>query len=74
MNFHLVHIVIPQGGTGAVRKRILWFQLSKFLDSKRCIIRIKNKDYLCLARALVTEIARQGQYPDWNTIRHRRTL
>lgn len=26
MNFHLVHIVIPQGGTGAVRKRILWFQ------------------------------------------------
>lgn len=26
MNFHLVHIVIPQGGTGAVRKRILWLQ------------------------------------------------
>ena len=32
-------------------------------------IRIKNKDSLCLARALVTDIARQEKDPEWNSIR-----
>ena len=32
-------------------------------------MRIRNNDLLCLARALVTDMARQEEHPDWNSIR-----
>ena len=47
------------------------FKLSKFLDSKKSVLRMQNKDSLCLARALVTDIARQDKDPEWNSIRMR---
>ena len=40
-----------------------------FLILKKSVIRIRNKDLLCLARALVTDMARQEKHPDWNSIR-----
>ena len=43
--------------------------MSKFLDSKHSVLHIKNKDFLCLARALVTHIAQQEKHPEWNSIR-----
>ena len=69
MHVHLVHVGMPQGGVATRKRKHYGFNLSKYLDSKHCIIRIRNKDSLCLARALVTDIARQEAYPDWNSIR-----
>ena len=39
------------------------------MDSKKSVLCIQNKDPLCLARALVTDIARQEKDPEWNSIR-----
>ena len=74
MQVHLVHVGMPQGGVASRKRKRYGFKLSKFLDSKHSVLRIKNKDSLCLARALVTDIARQEHHPDWNTIRQGCTL
>ena len=74
MQVHLVHVGMPQGGVASRRRKHYGFKLSKLLDSKRSVLRIKNKDSLCLARALVTDIARQVHYPNWHTIRQGCTL
>ena len=58
MQVHVVHVGMPQGGV-ALRKRKHSLKLSKFLNSKKSVLRIQNKDSLCLARALVTDIAQQ---------------
>jgi hypothetical protein len=52
---NLVHVEMPNGGTGTKRSEI---NLEKHLINKRAIIRIQNKDDLCLARALVVSIAK----------------
>ena len=72
MNVHLVHVGMPLGGVASHKRKHYGFKLSKFLDSKQCVLRIKNKDLLCLSRALVTDIARQEQHPEWNWIRQGR--
>lgn len=69
MQVHLVHVGMPHGGAAVRRRKHCGFKLSKFLDTKRCVIRIRNKDLLCLARALVTDTARQETDPGWNSIR-----
>ncbi|KAL9977099.1 hypothetical protein ACROYT_G014470 [Oculina patagonica] len=74
MHVHLVHVGMPQGGIATRKRKHYGFNLSKFLDAKKCVIRIRNKDSLCLARALVTDIARQEASPDWNSIRQGREL
>ena len=74
MQVHLVHVGMPQGGVASRKRKHYGFKLSKFLDNKHSVLRIKNKDFLCLARALVTDIARQEHHPDWNTIRQGCTL
>ena len=71
---HVVHVGMPQGGVASRKRKHYGFKLSKFLGSKRSVPRIKNKDSLCLARALVTNIARQEHYPNWHTIRQGCTL
>jgi hypothetical protein len=52
---NLVHVEMPNGGTGTKRSEI---NLEKHLINKRAIVRIQNKDDLCLARALVVSIAK----------------
>lgn len=74
MQVHVVHVGMPQGGVASPMRKHYGFKLSKFLGSKRSVLRIKNKDSLCLARALVTDIARQEHYPNWHTIRQGCTL
>ena len=68
MSVHLVHVGMPQGGVATRKRKHFGFKLSKFLDSKRCVIRIRNKDFLCLAHALVTELARQEKDPAYGSI------
>ena len=50
----IVHIEMPKGSGKRKRDNI---DLESYLESKRSIVRIKNKDDLCLARALVVAIA-----------------
>ena len=72
MQVHVVHVGMPQGGVASCKRKHYRFKLSKFLDSKHSVLRIKNKDFLCLARALVIDIARQEKHPEWNSIRQGR--
>ena len=68
MQVHVVHVGMPQGGVASCKRKHYGFKLSKFLDSKHSVLRIKNKDVLCLACAIVTDIARQEKHPQWNSI------
>ena len=55
VNVNVIHVEMPQGGTGTKRAEI---DLEKHLASKRSVIRIQNRDNICLARALIVSIAR----------------
>ena len=52
---NLVHVEMPNGGTGTKRSKI---NLENHLINKRSIVRIQNKDDLCLARAVIVSIAK----------------
>ena len=54
---------------GVASRKRKHFKIAKFLDNKKSVLRIQNKDSLSLARALVTDIARQDKDPEWNSIR-----
>ena len=69
MQVHLIHVGMPQGGVASRKRKHYGFKLSKFLDTKKSVIRIRNKDLLCLARALVTDMTRQEKHSDWNSVR-----
>ena len=69
MQVHVVHVGMPQGGVASRKRKHYGFELAKFLDNKKSVLRIQNKDSLCLARAFVTDIARQDKDPEWNSIR-----
>ena len=55
VNVNVIHVEMPQGGTGTKRSEI---NLEKHLTNKRSIIRVQNEDEICLARALVVSIAK----------------
>ncbi len=63
----IVHVEMPEGRGKRKRDTI---DLESYLESKRSVIRIRNNDDLCLARALVVAIAkadgdkRYGQLAD----------
>ena len=46
MQVHVVHVGMPQGGVALHKRKHYEFKLSKFLDSKKCVLCIKNKDSL----------------------------
>ncbi len=50
----IVHVEMPRGSGKRKRDNI---DLESYLESKRSVVRIRNKDDLCLARALVVAIA-----------------
>jgi hypothetical protein len=60
VNVDLIHMEIPYGSKGTKRSKI---NVEKHLMGKRSIVRIQNKDELCLARALVIANAKiDSQY------------
>ena len=69
MHVHLVHAAMPQGGMAPRKRKHYGFKLDKFLGAKQSVIRIANNDNLCLARVLVTNLARQERHPHWSNIR-----
>ena len=58
----IVHIQAPQGSG---RKKRTLLDIGKFLHKKKTVITIRNDDELCLARALVTAIAKIEKDPSY---------
>ena len=50
VNVDLIHVEMAYGGKGTKQSQI---NLEKHLMDKRSIVRVQNKDELCLARALI---------------------
>ena len=72
VNVNLIHVEMPNGGTGTKRSEI---NLEKHLINKRSIVRIQNKDDICLARALVVSIAKsENDSRYYHIINHKRPL
>ena len=60
----IVHVEAPQG-SGRKRTHI---DIGEFLHKKRSVITIQNNDDLCLARALVTAIAKIEKDPKYKSL------
>ncbi len=72
VDVNIVHVEMPHGGIGAKRAEI---NLEKHLMKKRSIIRIRNNDQLCLARALIVAKAKIDNDPQYTSIvDHRRAM
>ena len=63
------HVESPQGSGG--RKRTT-YNIDEFLNQKGSVVRIKNKDDLCLARALVVARAKKENDSRYNYIKDSR--
>ena len=61
----LNHVESP---TGSGRKKRTTFDIDDYLNEKSSVVRIKNKDDLCLARALVVARAKEDNDPRYNYI------
>ena len=61
----IIHVVAPQGN-GRKKRTIL--DIGEFLHKKRAVITIQNNDNLCLARALVTAIAKIEKDPSYKSL------
>jgi hypothetical protein len=66
---NLIHVEMPNGGRGSKRSEI---NLEKHLINKKSIVRIQNKDDLCLARAIVVSIAKIEKDSRYRQIRDHR--
>ena len=67
----LNHVESPVGSRGKGKKRTT-FDIDDYLDEKNSVVRIKNKDDLCLARALVVARAKEDNDPRYNQIKDSR--
>ena len=61
----IIHVVAPEG-SGRKKRTIL--DIGEFLHKKRAVITIQNNDNLCLARALVTAIAKIEKDPRYKSL------
>ena len=65
VNVNLIHVEMPHGGKGTKRSEV---NLERHLTKKRSIIRIQNKEELCLARALVVAKAKIDNNSQYKSI------
>ena len=63
------HVKAPQGSG---RRKRTTFNIDDFLNKKGSVLRIKNNDDICLARALVVARAKQENDPRYNYIKDSR--
>ena len=76
-SLHISHIRDPGRGAGNQRIRKASMALHKLLDSKKSVIKIKNDDELCCARAIVTMKAYcdlGSRHSDYDSLRRGRPL
>ena len=62
------HVESPVGSRGKGKKRTT-YDIDDYLDEKNSVVRIKNNDDLCLARALVVARAKIDKDPKYNQIK-----
>ena len=67
VHVNLIHVAMPSGGKSKIKRGGI--NLKKRMEKKRCFIQIRNKDELCLARAIVTAIARLDKDRRWSSFR-----
>ncbi|XP_060588537.1 uncharacterized protein LOC132743952 [Ruditapes philippinarum] len=67
----LVHVSNVTGSGYRMKPTV---DITQMLQNKKSVIQIKNKDELCLARALVTAVARVEKHPQWDNIRRGRQI
>ena len=60
------HVKSP---VGSGRKKRTTYNIDDYLDEKKSVVRIQNKDDLCLARALVVGIAKVDKDPRYKQIK-----
>ena len=65
----LNHVLAP---AGSGRKKRTTYNIDDYLDEKKSVVRIKNKDDLCLARALVVARAKKDNDPRYGSIKDSR--
>ena len=70
VEINVIHVSMPMGGGGTKRSEV---NLEKHLDKKKSIIRIRNEDELCMARALVVAKAKLDNDPRDRQIRDHRS-
>ena len=63
----LNHVVAP---AGSGRKKRTTYNIDDYLSEKNSVVRIKNKDDLCLARALVVARAKKDNDPRYHHIKN----
>ena len=65
VNIDVIRVEVPHG-SGRLKRDIV--NIRDYLKKKKCVIPINNKDDLCLARALVVNIARIEKDPRYGRI------
>ena len=73
LHLDVTHITMPRPASGK-RPRLGTDCHDVILHKKRSVIQIKNKDFLCCARALVVAKARVDNHPEYKSIRDGRNL
>ena len=68
VNIDILRVQMPQGSGKSNVRRQTW-NIREYLQEKKSVITINNKDDLCLARALVVAIARIEKDPQYKSIR-----
>ena len=68
VNIDLIRVQMPQGSGKTKVRRQTW-NIREYLQRKKSVIPINNKDDLCLARALTVSIARIENDPRYKQIR-----
>ena len=68
VNIDIVRVQMPQGSGRSKVKRQTW-SIREYLQGKKSVITINNKDNYCLARALVVSIAKIEKDPMYNQIK-----
>ena len=69
VEINVIYVSMPTGGKGTKRSEV---NLEKHLEKKKSIIRIRNEDELCMARALVVAKANLDNDPQYKCIVDRR--
>jgi hypothetical protein len=72
LQLYVTHIRMPTPGTGKRRWKFGTDNYEELLNKKKCVIKIKNKDQLCCARALVTAKARVDGDPEYDVLKRGR--
>jgi hypothetical protein len=65
VSVNVVHVEMPQGGTGRKRDVV---NLESFLRKKDRIVQIKNKDDLCCSRAIIVAKAKLDKDPKYKSM------